>query len=444
MSHGLRALLLLAVLGAVPRAPARADDAPGAGGARGADEAGGATGADDLVEPDCLEARTCRPVLFVRPADCSPKKRWYYERRTQRCEAEDRLVLFLGAAGEIQGAQLLGPQPAGEGPVPNEVKDLWRHCGELADAPWDPLPTHLVRSVDPDLGRCLVAWPAALELSPEVEKRARVRGLDGLHPYVRAAGRELVRRAWEEGIEIKVISGYRHFKARVGYDRTLKRRRVLASWHAFGAALDINMMWAKGLGEAARRRRDDPEEHARWERLGEIARSLGLRWGGNMNSDDIFHLEWHPGYGGRLQPRELQAFLKLTGSRGQEYERSWRMFEPGAKAIVAATKLPPPPKKGAAKKGGGKKGAAKKGAAKKGGGKKAGAKKGAAKKGGGKKGAAKKGGGKKAGPKKGAAKKGSAKKGSSKKGSANMGSSKKGSSKKGSSKKGSSKKGSAK
>lgn len=299
--------------------------------------------ATGMVEPPCAETGACRPVLFVRPSDCTPKSRWYYERRTQRCEAESRLVLFVDRAGEIHGAQRLGDQPAGNEPVPDEVRHLWRHCGEDAEPRWDPMPVTFIRYVDPDLGRCLVAHPDAKELSVDVSKKARVKGLDTLHPFVRYAGRELVRRAYEEGIEIKVISGHRHYKARVGYDRNLKRRRVLASWHAFGVALDINMTWARGLVEASRRRRDDPAEHARWERLGEIGRELGLRWGGDMKSDDIFHFEWHPGYGGRLQPRELAAFLRATGG-GKHYEKSWHLFGPGARKIVAATKLPPPPK----------------------------------------------------------------------------------------------------
>ena len=294
--------------------------------------------AAQLVESDCVALGTCRPVLFVQPVDCTARARHRGRRHLYRCEAEARLRLFLDDHGEVWGAQWLGDRPLDDtDPVPEEAVPLWRHCGDLPEI--DPLPPHLAPYDDPDLGRCLAYYPEAVPLPPDVAKRARTKGLSTVHPFVRRAGEELVRRAWAEGIEIKVISGHRQYHPRG------RRARMLASWHAFGLALDINMTWAKGLGEAARKRREDPEEHARWERLGEIGRELGLRWGGDMRSEDIFHYEWHPGYGGLIQPKELRAFLSFMGKGAKDYEASWRMLLPGAREIVDKQKVP------AAKKG---------------------------------------------------------------------------------------------
>jgi peptidoglycan L-alanyl-D-glutamate endopeptidase CwlK len=322
-----------------------------------------------LVVPECYVRGSCERIELVQPAGCTPKRRWWHERRTQLCESERALVLFMDPEGQLYGGQWLPDREAPKDPVPEELLHVWRRCGEGAVPGWPELPVVFARFEDPDVGPCLVANLLAAPVPDDIAKKARVKGLDSSHPYVRWAGRQLVRQAWEEGIEIKVISGYRKYAPRV--ERKPKRGRgprYLVSWHHFGLALDINMTWAKGLGEAARKRREDPEEHARWERLGEIGRSLGLRWGGNMNSDDIFHFEWHPGYGGRLTPKELGAFLQLAGRSGLDYEATWVMLEPGARERIARAKevrpkiakaKPKKSKKGKATKAGkGKKGKA--------------------------------------------------------------------------------------
>ena len=64
----------------------------------------------------------------------------------------------------------------------------------------------------------------------------------------------------------------------------------------------------------------------KWLALGDIAHDLGLVWAGEHKSRDIFHFEWHPGYGGYIKRKELERFLAAAGPAGVHYQRAWKLF----------------------------------------------------------------------------------------------------------------------
>lgn len=140
--------------------------------------------------------------------------------------------------------------------------------------------------------------------------------LQTIHPELARRGRYLFFLAREQGIEIKFISGHRHWK------KPPKRSKRLASWHAFGMGLDFNLAHHADMNVATKNFKNEREQ---WYIVGEIARGLGLVWGESFN--DIFHLEWHPGYSDRIRADEFARMRKLTGSDIKNYRASWVLFD---------------------------------------------------------------------------------------------------------------------
>ncbi len=140
--------------------------------------------------------------------------------------------------------------------------------------------------------------------------------LQTIHPELARRGRYLFFLAREQGIEIKFISGHR------GWKKLPKRSRRLASWHAFGMGLDFNLAHHADMNVATKNFKAEREQ---WYIVGEIARGLGLVWGESFN--DIFHLEWHPGYSDRIRSDEFSRMRKLTGSDVKNYRASWVLFD---------------------------------------------------------------------------------------------------------------------
>ena len=69
----------------------------------------------------------------------------------------------------------------------------------------------------------------------------------------------------------QVYSGYRRFREK----RSRKAGRSVASWHNFGAAFDINLLRRKSMRDALEHLSEDK---AHWDKVGSIAKSLGLIW----------------------------------------------------------------------------------------------------------------------------------------------------------------------
>ena len=85
------------------------------------------------------------------------------------------------------------------------------------------------------------------------------------------------------------------------------------SWHNYGVAADIAMMNDNGRIHW----NTSGDDGDRWDRYGEVAESNGLIWGGNWNSPDMPHVEYHPGKT-VSQASSLQSTLANEG-----LEASW-------------------------------------------------------------------------------------------------------------------------
>lgn len=157
--------------------------------------------------------------------------------------------------------------------------------------------------------------------APEPVELEAVRGsqhLARLHPEVRRMARALYTAAAAEGIELKFISGHRAF------DRhSAKAKAGKASWHAFGMAFDVNLVHHKDMKAAIKRYRS---EKAQWDRVGAIAERLGLTWGLQWGTAEVFHFEWHPGMPEAIRRPTLTALLKDAGADGKAIEKVWRRF----------------------------------------------------------------------------------------------------------------------
>ena len=144
--------------------------------------------------------------------------------------------------------------------------------------------------------------------------------LEGLHPLLIKKARVLYELAEAEGIQIKFISGYRRFRKK----RSLKAGRSVASWHNFGAAFDINLLHRKSMRDALSHLTDDQSD---WDKVGSIAKSLGLVWGKPWGEQEIFHFEWHPGHPEALRKPAFNRLTKVTGPKVENYQKAWELFK---------------------------------------------------------------------------------------------------------------------
>lgn len=131
--------------------------------------------------------------------------------------------------------------------------------------------------------------------------------LAGLHPAVGSLGQQLVQRAAERGITLRITRGYVTFEeqdALYARGRTAPGPRVTnakggQTSHNFGIAIDVAPIVD---GKVDYERRD------LFETVGAIGRELGLTWGGDWkNFKDLPHFELEP-------PDSKQAPAKETGA----------------------------------------------------------------------------------------------------------------------------------
>ena len=145
--------------------------------------------------------------------------------------------------------------------------------------------------------------------------------LEGLHPELKRRVRALYERAEKEGILLRLISGYRPYRPK----RNPKPGGSLSSWHAFGAAVDVNMHGRKGMKGALEHLSEDLPQ---WKRVGAIAQELGLTWGYQWGKKEIFHFEWHPGLPEAIRAPTFKRLKRATGGelRGR-YQEAWSLFK---------------------------------------------------------------------------------------------------------------------
>ena len=110
--------------------------------------------------------------------------------------------------------------------------------------------------------------------------------LDTLTPGTRWRAEALMRQALELGIETKVASTRRTCAQQNDlWAQGITPAKGCRSWHTWGRAVDLFVVDDGKLVSNG----SDP----RYRKLGEIARTLGMKWGGDFN--DPIHFEYHPG-----------------------------------------------------------------------------------------------------------------------------------------------------
>lgn len=131
----------------------------------------------------------------------------------------------------------------------------------------------------------------------------------GLLPEVRPLARALVHKAAAQGIQIRVLSGFRTYEeqaALYAQGRTapgpqVTKARPGYSNHNFGIAFDV------GVFEGARYLGASPKYKA----VGALGMDLGLEWGGSWTSlVDEPHFQLRPAWAAGLPERQLLAELR--------------------------------------------------------------------------------------------------------------------------------------
>lgn len=244
----------------------------------------------------------CRTRIFSRPTDCAPHRRTR-TRRTFRCQGEERLEVTFTGDGRIASKRTLtstGPR----NPYPGELVQQWRWCPfrrepRLARSP------HITPYQDPDVGHCSLL---RLEVHDPAPRKARLKSLAKLHPYLADCMARIMSAAWARGERFRVISTIRRPKRKRGKWRG-------GGWHGFGLAVDVNYGSHRGLKSATRAYLRGGDRGA-WTRLGDAGEACGLKWIGRRDPDEIFHFEWHPGWPGRLRGELFQRLARLQHARG--------------------------------------------------------------------------------------------------------------------------------
>lgn len=114
--------------------------------------------------------------------------------------------------------------------------------------------------------------------------------IKSLHPAIRPKAEELINRAANKGIYLRIYDGLRSFESQLALfnqGRTTPGQIVTnaepgESFHNYGLAFDtVEIKDGKALW-------DNP----RWNEIGELGESLGLQWGGRFKSiKDLPHFE---------------------------------------------------------------------------------------------------------------------------------------------------------
>lgn len=126
------------------------------------------------------------------------------------------------------------------------------------------------------------------ELIERAEKK-----LVGVHPLVATKARQLIERAYREGINVIITQGLRtveeqnelYAQGRTKPGRIVTNAKGGYSYHNYGLAFDFAIMKDDG---SVSWNVDD-----KWKRVGAIGKSLGLEWGGDWTSfKDYPHFQY--------------------------------------------------------------------------------------------------------------------------------------------------------
>lgn len=115
----------------------------------------------------------------------------------------------------------------------------------------------------------------------------------GTHPVVRESALEVVRRAYDEGINAQISEGFRSYarqnelyaQGRTTSGKIVTNAKGGQSWHNFGIAVDYFLTTNDGSKALW-------TVNSKWRRVAEIAKNLGFEWGGDWKSfKDYPHLQ---------------------------------------------------------------------------------------------------------------------------------------------------------
>jgi hypothetical protein len=209
--------------------------------------------------------------------------------------------------------------------VPNPLAETYHYCSKAKSTYLDRNPLAFARvSISKSRWCYIFKEPPLTELGIELEKKAAITYLQGVHPKIQARALELVKKSYQLGIPIRFISGYRAY-----YPHPMdKKSRMAASWHNFGLALDFSIVEEDGKAISIKKIRASDK---RWDMVGEMAVELGLIWGGTFKGKQKLehkaHVEWHPGLPGRIDPLLLTKLLNHTGKSGENYQNVWNLLQ---------------------------------------------------------------------------------------------------------------------
>jgi hypothetical protein len=137
--------------------------------------------------------------------------------------------------------------------------------------------------------------------------------LGAVHPSLKEYTIELIKRAYKEGINVQISSGYRSledqayiygqgrsdylYKGKLyarPFDANGKKLKIVSnakpgtSIHNYGLAIDYFLVSDDGLKSLW-------TVSKKWRRVAEIAKGMGAEWGGDWTWKDYPHLQWNRG-----------------------------------------------------------------------------------------------------------------------------------------------------
>lgn len=153
------------------------------------------------------------------------------------------------------------------------------------------------------------------------------RFINGLQPVFQPLARQLVRDCLNNGLNARIISGYRsdeeqdalYNQGRTKPGKIVTNARAGYSNHNYGFAIDIGLFTADG------KYYDDLVEagmmsaaacSAAYKKVAVLGKSLGLLWGGDWSNDDEPHHEFRPDYAKDMTENEALAEYRSRKRQG--------------------------------------------------------------------------------------------------------------------------------
>lgn len=273
-------------------------------------------------------------ISFRRPSGCDEPRR-DNGRKLVDCESEERRDIIIDAEGHVSTGEIKSEAP--RNPYPVELVRQWRYC-PFAECPvLDGLPNSFIAYDDADVGRCYIHREIDTAEVDALRSKARLGPLSELHPYLADATSRMIVAAAREGFQFKIISTNRPYTNKsVTITKVIKKGKKMvkvkrkthgkgSSLHAWGLAVDVNVMHRNDLRSASSAYLTDENEHRMWERLGELGVEYGLIWLGPLDVGEIFHFEWRPGLSGRPAGDLLNQLKGLKAKGG--YPAVWTLLK---------------------------------------------------------------------------------------------------------------------